>query len=64
MSSTIDLQQAQQDLSRLVADLESGAAKEFLILRDGHPVARLIALSQAATIDEEKERARDLLTGA
>ncbi len=65
MATTIDLEEAHRDLPKLVAALTSGAATEFLILKDGQAVARLAAPSAGQEpVDEEKERARDLLTGA
>lgn len=64
MATTIDLEEAHRDLKKLVAALISGAATEYLILKDGQAVARLAAPEAVPAIDEEKERARDLLTGA
>ncbi len=39
---TVNMHDAKSGLSRLVADLESGAESEIIIARNGKPVARLI----------------------
>ena len=40
---------AKTSLSRLVKDLESGAATEFIIARNGRAAARLLPLAAKAT---------------
>lgn len=47
MSNLVNMLDAKTSLSRLVQDLESGAAKEFVIARNGRPAARLVPLLPA-----------------
>ncbi len=42
--STVNMLEAKSSLSRLVADLESGVAREIIIARNGRPAARLVPL--------------------
>lgn len=44
MSEVVNMLDAKTSLSRLVHELESGAAKEFIIARNGRPAARLVPL--------------------
>ncbi|MDO9091412.1 MAG: prevent-host-death protein [Rubrivivax sp.] len=39
------MHEAKTQLSRLVRDIEMGAASEFVIARDGRPAARLVPLT-------------------
>jgi len=43
--STVNILEAKTHLSRLVAEIESGATAEVVIARNGRPVARLVGLS-------------------
>lgn len=43
---TVNMHQAKSGLSRLVADLESGAESEIIIARNGKPVARLVPIDE------------------
>jgi antitoxin (DNA-binding transcriptional repressor) of toxin-antitoxin stability system len=45
MSDTINMLNAKSSLSKLVHALETGAATEFIIARNGRPAARLVALA-------------------
>ena len=45
--STVNMFQAKSQLSRLVAQIESGAEAEIIIARNGRPAARLVAMSKA-----------------
>ena len=45
---TVNMLEAKTHLSRLVAAIETGAATEVVIARNGRPVARLTALQGAA----------------
>ena len=44
MSQIVNMLDAKTSLSRLVHDLETGGAKEFIIARNGRPAARLVPL--------------------
>ncbi len=44
MSTTVNMLEAKTTLSKLVHDLETGAASEFVIARNGRPAARLLPL--------------------
>lgn len=46
MSRVINMRDAKTSLSKLVQALESGAESEFIIARNGRPVARLVSLGQ------------------
>lgn len=48
MAPTVNMHQAKSSLSKLVADLESGAEKEIVISRNGKPVAKLVPMEQPA----------------
>ena len=43
-STTVNIFEAKSQLSRLVEAVESGAAEEIVIARNGRPAARLVAL--------------------
>lgn len=43
--STVDMHEARNNLSRLLAQVETG--EDFVITRDGQPVARLVAIEPA-----------------
>lgn len=45
MSEIVNMLDAKTSLSRLVHDLETGAATEFVIARNGRPAARLVPLT-------------------
>ena len=53
MSQIVNMLDAKTSLSKLVHDLETGGAQEFIIARNGRPAARLVPL-HAGT----KDRAR------
>ena len=44
MSQIINMLDAKTTLSKLVHDLETGGAQEFIIARNGRPAARLVPL--------------------
>lgn len=44
MPQVVNMLDAKTSLSRLVHDLETGEAKEFIIARNGRPAARLVPL--------------------
>jgi antitoxin (DNA-binding transcriptional repressor) of toxin-antitoxin stability system len=48
MSQFVNMLDAKTSLSKLVHDLESGAATEFIIARNGRPAARLVPLTSRA----------------
>lgn len=41
---TVNMLEAKSNLSRLVAEIESGQATEIVLARNGRPVARLVPL--------------------
>lgn len=47
MPQIVNMLDAKASLSRLVQDLETGAAQEFVIARNGRPALRLVPLSSA-----------------
>ena len=53
MSQIVNMLDAKSSLSRLVHDLETGGAQEFIIARNGRPAARLVPL-QAANADRAR----------
>jgi len=53
MPQIVNMLDAKTSLSRLVHDLETGGAQEFIIARNGRPAARLVPLQAVG-----KERAR------
>lgn len=42
----VNMLEAKSSLSRLVASIEHGIEREIIIARNGHPVARLVAIEQ------------------
>lgn len=44
---TVNMHEAKSGLSRLVAEIESGAEQEIIIARNGKPVARLVPIDSA-----------------
>ena len=50
MSQIVNMLDAKSSLSKLVHDLETGGAQEFIIARNGRPAARLVPL-HAGTAD-------------
>lgn len=44
MSQIVNMLDAKTSLSKLVHDLETGGAQEFIIARNGRPAARLVPL--------------------
>ena len=44
---TVNMHEAKTGLSRLVAEIESGAEREIIIARNGKPVARLVPMEQS-----------------
>ena len=56
---TVSIQQAQEDLSRLVEDAAQGDA--FIIAKDGKPLVKVVAVQAApeeATVDEALKKRR------
>ena len=49
MSQIVNMLDAKTSLSRLVHDLETGGAEEFIIARNGRPAARLVPLHASGT---------------
>lgn len=45
MPQIVNMLDAKTSLSKLVQEIESGGAKEFIIARNGHPAARLVPLA-------------------
>jgi prevent-host-death family protein len=43
---TVNMHEAKTGLSKLVAEIESGAEQEIIIARNGKPVARLVSIEQ------------------
>ena len=56
MTRTISLREANQAFARCVRDVEAG--EEFLITRNGVPVARLVAAPGKRTLTPAQEAAR------
>jgi prevent-host-death family protein len=56
MSKTISLREANQAFARCVRDVESGA--EYIITRNGRPVARLMPVGDRRILSPEKQAAR------
>lgn len=48
MPRIVNMLDAKTSLSRLVQEIESGKAREFVIARNGRPAARLVPLGAAA----------------
>jgi len=44
---TVNMHEAKTGLSKLVAEIESGAETEIIIARNGKPVARLVPIEEA-----------------
>lgn len=54
MAPTVNMHEAKTGLSRLVADIESGAEQEIIIARNGKPVARIVPIEgEVAEYDVE-----------
>ena len=49
MSRIVNMLDAKTSLSKLVHDLETGGAQEFIIARTGRPAARLVPLQAGGT---------------
>ena len=49
MSQIVNMLDAKTSLSRLVHDIETGGAQEFIIARNGRPAARLVPLQAGGT---------------
>jgi prevent-host-death family protein len=56
MSKTISLRDANQGFSRCIREVEAG--EEFVITRNGQPVARLIPVEGRRVLTPEQEAAR------
>ena len=56
MSKTITLREANQAFARCVRDVESGA--EYIITRNGRPVARLVPAGDRRTLSPAQQAAR------
>ncbi len=46
MAPTVNMHEAKTGLSKLVAEIESGAEQEIIIARNGKPVARLVPIEE------------------
>lgn len=57
MATVISLREANQGFSRCVREVEAGA--EFVITRDGRPVARLVPIGTKRVLTPEQEAARE-----
>jgi prevent-host-death family protein len=57
MSKTITLRDANQRFSRCVREVEAG--EEFLITRNGKPVARLVSAGGKRVLTPEQQAARE-----
>jgi len=44
--ATVNIFEAKSSLSKLIESIESGAEREVLIARHGHPVARLLPVNR------------------
>lgn len=55
MSKTISLREANQGFSRCIREVEAG--EEFVITRNGNPVARLVPARQTRVLTPEQEAA-------
>jgi antitoxin (DNA-binding transcriptional repressor) of toxin-antitoxin stability system len=53
MAQIVNMLDAKTSLSKLVHDLETGGAEEFIIARNGRPAARLVPL-QASGADRAR----------
>jgi antitoxin (DNA-binding transcriptional repressor) of toxin-antitoxin stability system len=53
MPQIVNMLDAKTSLSKLVHDLETGGADEFIIARNGRPAARLVPL-RAADVDRSR----------
>ncbi len=49
MSQIVNMLDAKTSLSKLVHELETGGAQEFIIARNGRPAARLVPLLTGGT---------------
>jgi prevent-host-death family protein len=55
MSKTVTLREANQSFARCVREVEAG--EEFVITRNGTPVARLVPVSAERVLTQEQEAA-------
>ncbi len=56
MSKTISLREANQGFSRCIREVEGG--EEFVITRNGNPVARLVPIGGKRILTPEQQAAR------
>ena len=49
MAQIVNMLDAKTSLSKLVHDLETGGAQEFIVARNGRPAARLVPLHATGT---------------
>ena len=56
MTKTITLREANQAFARCVRDVEAGT--EYVITRNGHPVARLVPATGRRVLSPEQQAAR------
>lgn len=56
MSKMISLREANQAFSRCIREVEAG--EEYVITRNGQPVARLVPVSHKRVLSPEQEAAR------
>jgi prevent-host-death family protein len=56
MSRTISLREANQGFSRCIRDVEAG--EEYVITRNGRPVARLLPIAGRRVLTAEQQAAR------
>lgn len=57
MTKTVSLREANQNLSRLVREVESG--EEIVVARRGEPVAKLVSARQKRKLTPGQEAARE-----
>ena len=55
MSKTLTLREANQNFSRCIREVQAG--EEFVITREGRPVARLVPVSGVRVLTTEQEAA-------
>jgi prevent-host-death family protein len=56
MSKTITLREANQAFSRCIREVEAG--EDFVVTRNGRPVARILPVSQKRVLTTEQQAAR------
>ena len=56
MTKTIDLRKANQAFARCIREVEAG--EDYVIIRNGKPVARLVPVAERRILTPEQEAAR------